>query len=166
MNPNNPLEQLRDIHLPEAVSWWPPAPSWWLLLLLLIAAAFILRWRYKQRQRKRFSKEALQELHAIEQAFNANQNTQQLAQNISALLRRVCITLHPRREAAAITGNAWLILLDQQLPTTEFSEKFRTALLTAPYQAQPQIDVPALLSLCKRWINALPPRPEPVLQHD
>ena len=38
----NELQQLplRDIHLPEAVSWWPPAYGWWLLVVLLGACAW------------------------------------------------------------------------------------------------------------------------------
>ena len=38
MNPTD-LSQLRDIHLPEAVPWWPPAPGWWMLFALVIAGA-------------------------------------------------------------------------------------------------------------------------------
>ncbi|MBV1912177.1 MAG: DUF4381 domain-containing protein, partial [Cycloclasticus sp.] len=31
---------LRDIHLPDAITWWPPAIGWWLLLAVIIVAAF------------------------------------------------------------------------------------------------------------------------------
>jgi len=38
MNPvSELLAGLRDIHLPAAVSWWPPAPLWW--WSLAVAAA-------------------------------------------------------------------------------------------------------------------------------
>ena len=27
------LAQLRDIQLPEPISWWPLAPGWWVLII-------------------------------------------------------------------------------------------------------------------------------------
>ena len=27
---------LRDLHLPEAIGWWPLAPGWWVLLAMLV----------------------------------------------------------------------------------------------------------------------------------
>ena len=40
----NPLDQLRDIHLPEPISWWPPAPGWW---ILAVASCALLAWILK-----------------------------------------------------------------------------------------------------------------------
>ena len=40
----DPLSELRDIHLPDPVSWWPPAPGWWIAVGIgfgLLAAAGI-----------------------------------------------------------------------------------------------------------------------------
>ena len=37
---------LRDIHLPEAIFWWPLAPGWWILAgatLLFIIVFFVSR---------------------------------------------------------------------------------------------------------------------------
>jgi len=63
MNPApqaNPLDQLRDIHLPEAVSWWPLAPGWWLLMvltcLLLVGLLICL---YRRHQSNRYRRQAI-----------------------------------------------------------------------------------------------------------
>ena len=36
------LAQLADIHLPLAVSYWPPAIGWWVLVLVLLAGMYKL----------------------------------------------------------------------------------------------------------------------------
>jgi len=40
MSEENPLVNLKDIHLPPPVSFWPPAPGWWILALLMITTHF------------------------------------------------------------------------------------------------------------------------------
>lgn len=64
---NNPtLEQLRDIHLPEAVHWWPPAPGWWivttLVLALLIWLGRYLQRRYRHQYFRSESRELLKQI--------------------------------------------------------------------------------------------------------
>ena len=64
---NNPtLEQLRDIHLPEAVHWWPPAPGWWivttLVLALLIWLVRYLQRRYRHQYFRSESRELLKQI--------------------------------------------------------------------------------------------------------
>ena len=44
MNPQDPLSQLKDIHLPAAGGFWPPAPGWWLLTLLALLLIVALVW--------------------------------------------------------------------------------------------------------------------------
>ena len=59
----NPLQQLRDVHLPLEPGWWPPAPGWWLLICICIVAVFFLgltAWRGHKRKRPiRSAKELL-----------------------------------------------------------------------------------------------------------
>ena len=60
----NPLQQLRDVHLPLEPGWWPPAPGWWLLICSCIVAVFFLgltAWRGHKRKRPiRSAKELLE----------------------------------------------------------------------------------------------------------
>ena len=53
MNGQDPLAQLRDIHLPDTGGFWPPAPGWWLLALLSLTALAlaVLWWRRHLRRR-------------------------------------------------------------------------------------------------------------------
>ena len=41
MNTPDPLAQLRDIHLPEPVSWWPPALGWWLVAMTVMTLLIV-----------------------------------------------------------------------------------------------------------------------------
>ena len=34
---------LRDLHLPEAIGWWPLAPGWWILIAIaLVGLGFLI----------------------------------------------------------------------------------------------------------------------------
>jgi hypothetical protein len=45
MNPQNPLEQLRDIHLPDPIVWWHPnTPGWFIVFFLIALLCIYLYW--------------------------------------------------------------------------------------------------------------------------
>ncbi|MDH5472066.1 MAG: DUF4381 domain-containing protein [Gammaproteobacteria bacterium] len=154
----NPLEQLRDIHLPEPVFWWPPAAGWWLLALIIIAIAFLIPKAIKRFKNKPLKKIALLEFNKIQQAFNNHQNTAQLAQEISVLLRRICISYNPRYESASLTGKDWLNYLNKMAGDNIFSDQMGEIIFTAPYQKQAQFNGDDLIHSCKNWIDHLPRR--------
>ena len=89
---------LRDIHLPDPVSWWPLAPGWWALLLLLVI--FVLSTTYFIRRYRNHKISALylakQELARIETDFNINQDKSNLIKELSELIRRLSISIFPR----------------------------------------------------------------------
>jgi hypothetical protein len=161
MNPQSGPE-LRDIHLPAAPGWWPPAPGWWLLaLVVLVAIAFVLRawWRYERRRRWRSRVRA--ELRRIAEGHAREPDPQQLAIDLSNLLRRASRLLAP--QAAALHGEAWLDFLDAQLPTRDahagpFRRGAGRALLDAPYRraddpAATAVDAGALIALVRAWLD-------------
>ena len=146
---NSPGDQLplRDIHLPEPVSWWPPAPGWWLLLILLVGAVLLVRWWLKRQPALKPHKLALQELRAIESAYAEHGDPQRLIQALSILLRRTVISCLPRQQAASLTGHAWLDQLNRLVDEPLFDDSLGRQLLEAPYSNKPDVDADALV-LC------------------
>lgn len=149
MNPD--LSQLRDIHLPAPISWWPPAVGWWLLLLLLIVLVAVGYWFYLRHQRQQWRRDALAELQRLQQQ---QLSAKELVTALSMLLRRVAITCFPREEAASLTGEKWLAFLDQQMKEPGF-QKHGRVLITAPYSATVDADAKELITLCERWITGV-----------
>lgn len=148
---------LRDIHLPEPVSWWPPAPGWWLLLALAAAAIALAIWlRRRPRRRTAPRRLALRELQQIRAAYAQHGDPRRLVRELSVLLRRSAISLFPRAETAGLTGEAWLGFLDRVLGDGRFSHGVGRELLSAPYRRAAEIDAEALLALCQEWVEALP----------
>lgn len=160
MNPAPNNLQLRDIHLPEAVSWWPLAPGWWLLVGMIIAMGVIGFFVYRYYQHRRLHRAARLELEKIRLAYVETGDGQRLLRSVSIWLRRVCLSVYPRLDVAGLTGKAWLQFLDEALIHKKRAERFTTetgGLLThAPYQASKQVDADALLQLCQTWLQCLP----------
>jgi len=148
---------LRDIHLPEPVSWWPPAPGWWLVLALSIGLAALAVWLYRRpRRRKAPRRLALRELEQIRRSYAGHRDPRRLAAELSVLLRRTAISLFPRAEVAGLTGEAWLGYLDGVLGDGRFAHGVGRQLVSAPYRPAAAIDAEALLTLCREWIERLP----------
>lgn len=149
----NPLEQLRDIHLPDSIEWWPLAIGWWLLAGLLISGIALFWWRRKkskhQRQLVSHALESLQRLEA-DQALSS----QEWLQSLSALMRRIVINLHGRKAAAGLVGNQWLEYLDQHSSDKDFSQGAGRILAAQPYQQATHYDRTAISNLARKWVTS------------
>ncbi len=153
-DPNALLNQLRDIHSPGDISWWPPAPGWWLLAMLgLIALAWSVHWLYRRRRRLAWRRLAREELRQLDENYHRNRDTSRLAAGLSQLLRRVALATHPAREVAGLGGEDWLTFLDGDDPAKPFSEGPGRVLLSAPYRPGNDFNPEALLQLTREWIQ-------------
>ncbi len=144
------MDKLRDIHLPHAISWWPPAIGWWMLAFGTCALIIFLFYYFKMPKLK---KEALLLLRQIERDFDESQNGAKCMAELSVLLRRVAISKKP--ECAGTTGTQWLCTLDSDINEPEFSQGAGKYLLTGPYQSNVAEDqVWQTLKLCRKWVEA------------
>lgn len=156
MNPTD-LSQLRDIHLPGAIAWWPPAPGWWALLGVILLGLGVLWWRHRQRFRERA---ALRGLKAVAQALAAGTEPVVCIQRISMILRRFAMSLEGRAPVAGLTGEHWLGYLDSRWGRDEFSAGTGRVLIFGPYAPAGRVsgsDVGALAALCMDWIRSQRP---------
>jgi len=156
--PVEPLP-LRDIHLPDPVSWWPPAPGWWLVLLLCTAViAAVLLFRHI-RQRRLLKRTVLAELNSIKRQYDENHDRVQLVKALSVLMRRASISYYPRVHSAGLTGQQWLQYLDSTAQTKGFEHGAGKILASAPYlpaNKQLDIDFNEVFTLCQDWLSRQP----------
>jgi len=152
MNPT--LLDLKDIHEPEAIGWWPPAIGWWLLAITIPLLIVFLVWLYKRLTRKTAIKTASRILAQIKQD-TAQDNLRKLC-DLSMLIRRVAISVSPREKAAGLTGRQWLAFLDTSVTGLPFSEGVGQLLADAPYRkTQPtELEISQLINLCEDWLKA------------
>jgi hypothetical protein len=149
------MEQLplRDIHLPEPVSWWPPAIGWWLLALLVPVLITGLVWLIRRRRRVTPIMLALRELDFLQ--GDAGLSPDAKLRRLSILLRQTALTLYPRQSVAGLTGEDWLRWLDETLGEPRFSQGPGRLLVEAPYRPAPAANLDALLALCRDWLLVL-----------
>jgi len=148
--------QLRDIHLPDPVSWWPPAPGWWILLILIFVAIYFIPRLIKKLKQVPLNKQAISELKQIENNYQTHQDKTRLVQELSILLRRSCMSYVSRKEIASLTGSEWIKQLNTLTKNNYFSDEVSETLLNAPYQKDHAYNAETLLTSCHNWVNALP----------
>ncbi len=152
MNNSEALQQLRDIHLPEPVPFWPPAPGWWLLALLVMLLLSAAVWLWKRHRRTAYRRAALLELQNLHQALAQGQTAAPIIAELSILLRRAAISRYGRQQVAELRGADWLEFLDRTGRTTQFSTQGR-ALLDAPFRRDVTEQVEPLLNLAQHWLQ-------------
>lgn len=146
-------EELRDIHLPNAISWWPPAPGWWLTAILIIVALVLLVLGIRYLLRPTMKKQAMTIINYIAKNYERTNDSKLCLTELSVLLRRVAITKNSIN--AGLTGPAWLQYLDQGIGQPEFSQGVGKVFLSGPYQPSFDNDhIPQIIDLCKRWVEA------------
>jgi hypothetical protein len=143
----DPLADLRPVHLPPAVSWWPPAPGWWLSALLLTILLSLCISLYRRRAPRRAALAGLRRLE------RENLETAEIVANLSVLLKSYALLCFPSSNVAGLYGEAWLRFLDEHGGKGRFSNGPGRILLDGPYQRRVDIDLRPLFCLVRSWIK-------------
>ncbi|NKB82417.1 MAG: DUF4381 family protein [Nitrospirales bacterium] len=147
------LANLRGLHVPAAISFWPLAPGWWGLGACLMLLTFLAIWWYQRRITLAPRRAALAELKQLRAAYQAGEPDVHILQTLSMLLRRYALACFPRHHVAGLAGHAWLAFLDKAGKTRNFTNGPGTALAEAPYQLTRECDIQALTKSVESWIK-------------
>lgn len=147
---------LKDIHLPDPVSWWPPALGWWLLVI----AALVLLWitwksikivvRYVQKQKlRRF---ALKQLQIIQDRYQTERDAGVALRSLSELIRRIAITFFDDPGIPGKVGADWVAWLSKWVKEDHDRQLF-SLLEDTPYRPSIDIDPEPLFKASRHWIE-------------
>lgn len=153
-DPTTLLNQLRDIHLPEPIGWWPLAMGWW---LVIAATCFILLgigYYYWHKRYPSTLRIALTLLTKLQQRQMQQPDQNYLAE-LSIIIRRVALTRFPRSDVAYLHNDAWLRFLDHTGKTTAFTQGPGQCLAQGPYRQHTDINWSAVFSCVTQWMKTI-----------
>jgi hypothetical protein len=154
---------LRDIHLPEPVSWWPPAPGVWLLLALLaLLLAAVIVWLAVRQRRLRIRRQARSGLKALRRSWCADPQPVEQAAALSELLRRIGLSYFGRGGFGGRLGREEIACLNRLVDDERrrLPVELGDWLLEAPYRRPQDVGADELdrwLTVVEDWVDALPP---------
>ena len=153
---DDPVAGLIDIPLPQEVGLWPETWASRITAVVLLVTAVVAIWRFiGYRRANRYRREALAELARIARTSGPDTAPNELAAQLSLLVRRTALAAFPREQIAPLSGAAWLAFLDQSSGGTGFSRGPGRWLASAPYARTEPNDSPRpeLIELIRRWIR-------------
>ncbi|MDX8382124.1 MAG: DUF4381 domain-containing protein [Ghiorsea sp.] len=167
MNLSNPLDLLKDIHLPEPSPWWDIAMGWWILALCIIgllvwAAPKLWRRWLNYRRNKVLQHDIQAQFKDICDEYAQHQDAAKLLSDSNVLLRRVVLTLYPKTQNVGLTGKDWLFFLDSvwvNKPELSFvSSSIQNLLLDGAYRpvvTANEGDINKLVETIQAWLKSV-----------
>jgi len=152
MNPQDPLSQLRDIHLPATGGFWPPAPGWWVLAaLVLVVLALVVIALLRRRRRNRWRRQAIRALTDLERK---SEPTPAWFTSLNTLLKQAARECHPESQPQTLSGNAWVDFLIDTTPEGQSPERHRLeAMVHAAWQPRVQADPGEAIRFARHWLG-------------
>ena len=145
------LAKLKEIALPESISYFPQTPAWYILFGVIAALILFFLWKqYKHYQSNKYRRVALNELSKI--------TSEKTYQEIPELVKRVALVFSDRNETASLSGEAWLGFLNKSYKDNGFSSDAGRLFVDLSYSSPNNIreyqqsEIKILISLISEWI--------------
>ncbi len=146
------LSSLHDIHMPDAIGWWPLAPGWYLLgvsVVITFLSIGLLSYRYYANGKAK--RDALRALAEYQKHYHEHKNSQWCTSQISELLKRVALVYYSRTRVASLQGEEWLVFLNTTAKKIDFSP-VRRQLLELPWRPSENQQLDELFKTARIWI--------------
>lgn len=154
------LAQLRDIQLPEPVSWWPLAPGWWFVIASCLAILIgVVLMVVRHQKRNRYRRLAMNELEESLQRWHNNTSDSAYSngdyiEKANDVLRRTVKHVSHDSSLTSQSGQQWADTLQSFSKKHTLSENSRFALTEACYHAEPDVDIDELHQQLCQWLQS------------
>jgi len=146
-------EQLRDVHLPEAISWWPLAWGWWALLAIILCIVITVVWFIRKSiVNNRYRGFANTELELAFAQWKDDSKNNDYLQSANAILKRIILHTSNNPSLATVSGSAWAKLLNGY-SVKPLSETTQNALAHECYKADSQTDIKSVHVELVNWLK-------------
>ena len=153
------VEQLRDIHGLDPMSWWPPALGWWLVtlgaILLVVGSWYVWQW-WRRRLGLDWREDASRQLQVLRGRMEW-EDARSVASDLSQLMRRIAIAREGRRACAGLVGQDWLTWLEvhdpQRFPWTRDGRLLIQLPYAPPRSRRAAAELSPLVVAAEAWIK-------------
>lgn len=149
---NEELAKLKEIALPEVVSYTPETLAWYILFAVIFLLVLFLLWKsYKRYKKNLYRKTALKDLSIIKK--------EKAYRELPILIKRIVLVFTEREYIASLSDQKWLEFLNNSYNGNEFLSDTGKILIDLSYASPNRInkysenEIDALFNLITEWIK-------------
>lgn len=143
---------LKELSVPEPVSWWPQTTGWYIVFAIALAAlGWIILKQYQRYQHNQYRRDAFAQLKIME-------SEPAKIGELPFLLRRAALSATARTDVAGLRGNDWIEWLNTSAGKELFREEDARALDDLVYADEAKGELGAamrghLIKASKTWMK-------------